>query len=144
VTLAPAGPFGLGITPVTLTVTDDKGASASCSSVVVVVDTTPPLLSQPVAAPSLLWPPNHKLVSVAIDYSATDNCSAPAAITCALGVASNEPVDGVGDGDTSPDWLVTGAHGTRLRAERAGNVQRTAVCHYTAGLVCRTRRLCRS
>jgi hypothetical protein len=87
---------------------------------VVVVDTTPPLLSQPVAAPSLLWPPNHKLVSVAIDYSATDNCSAPAAITCALGVASNEPVDGVGDGDTSPDWLVTGAHGTRLRAERSG------------------------
>ncbi len=117
---APAGPFALGMTPVTLTVTDDKGATGSCTALVTVVDTTPPSLSQPVASPSVLWPPNHKLVDVSIHYVAADNCSQPAAIGCALGVASDEPIDGAGDGHSSPDWLVTGAHRVELRSERSG------------------------
>jgi len=33
---------------------------------------------------------------------------------------SNEPVNGTGDGDLSPDWEVVDAHHVRLRAERAG------------------------
>ncbi|MGH9901840.1 MAG: HYR domain-containing protein, partial [Pyrinomonadaceae bacterium] len=45
--LSPAGPFAVGATPVTLTVTDDKGASAQCSATVTVVDTTPPSISCP-------------------------------------------------------------------------------------------------
>ena len=36
-------------------------------------------------------------------------------------ISSNEPVDGTGDGDTSPDWEVIDAHHVLLRAERAGN-----------------------
>jgi hypothetical protein len=35
-------------------------------------------------------------------------------------VTSSEPIDGLGDGDTAPDWLVTGALTLDLRAERAG------------------------
>ena len=35
-------------------------------------------------------------------------------------VSSDEPVDGTGDGNTSPDWEVVDAHHVRLRAERAG------------------------
>src|SRR4030095_6280377 len=31
-----------------------------------------------------------------------------------------EPVDGTGDGNTSPDWEVIDAHHVRLRAERTG------------------------
>jgi hypothetical protein len=35
-------------------------------------------------------------------------------------VSSNEPENGTGDGDTAPDWQVTGALSIELRAERAG------------------------
>ena len=38
-----------------------------------------------------------------------------------VAVASNEPADGQGDGDTAPDWVLTGDHALKLRAERAGN-----------------------
>ncbi len=119
-TIVPAGPFALGGTPVVLTATDDKGASTTCSTTVTVLDTTPPSLSQVSASPSVLWPPNHKLIGVAIHYTAADNCSQPAAIACTLDVGSNEPVDGIGDGHTSPDWLVADAHRVELRAERSG------------------------
>jgi hypothetical protein len=36
-------------------------------------------------------------------------------------VTSNEPIEGLGDGDTSPDWVITGNLAVDLRAERAGN-----------------------
>jgi len=35
-------------------------------------------------------------------------------------VSSNEPVNGLGDGDTAPDWDITGPMSLRLRAERSG------------------------
>lgn len=43
----PPGPYDLGETPVTLTVTDAKGASSQCAATVTVVDTTPPLIVCP-------------------------------------------------------------------------------------------------
>ena len=42
-------------------------------------------------------PPNHKMIDVAVSYNATDNCDEGAAVSCALAVASNEPIDGLGD-----------------------------------------------
>jgi hypothetical protein len=57
------------------------------------------------------------MVDVMVNYAAADNC---AAVSTALSVESNEPVDGTGDGDTAPDWEVIDAHHVRLRAERAG------------------------
>ena len=44
---------------------------------------------------------------------------APTARIRMLGLG-DEPVDGTGDGDTSPDWEITGDLTLRLRAERAG------------------------
>ena len=61
------------------------------------------------------------MVTVTINYSVTDNCAAPSAITCALKVTINEPVNGTGDGDTAPDWQIVDAHHVKLRAERAGS-----------------------
>jgi choice-of-anchor A domain-containing protein len=44
---SPAGPYGLGSTTVTLTCTDARGLSASCTSVVQVNDTTGPAITCP-------------------------------------------------------------------------------------------------
>lgn len=46
-TQSPAGPYGPGETHVTLTCTDAAGNTASCSSIVKVVDATPPSISCP-------------------------------------------------------------------------------------------------
>ena len=46
-TLNPAGPFALGTTTVTLTVSDDEQASDSCTSTVTIVDRTPPVITCP-------------------------------------------------------------------------------------------------
>ena len=64
---------------------------------------------------SVLWPPNHKLVDITVDYNTINNCG-PA--TCSLSVASNEPVEGTGGGDQGPDWEIIDEHQLRLRAER--------------------------
>ncbi|HEU4386368.1 MAG TPA: nuclease, partial [Blastocatellia bacterium] len=68
------------------------------------------------ATPPVLWPANHEMVPVTVDYALDGNCAA----TCTLSVSSNEPGDGGGDGHTSSDWQVLDAHHLLLRAERAG------------------------
>ena len=51
-----------------------------------------------------------------VGYTTSDNCGTPAVT---LSVASSEPLNGLGDGDTAPDWEVIDAHRVRLRADRA-------------------------
>ncbi|MBI2877027.1 MAG: hypothetical protein HYY20_09115 [Candidatus Tectomicrobia bacterium] len=69
------------------------------------------------ASPALLWPPNHKLVLVGImGVSDPDNDQVTLTVT---GVTQDEPVNGLGDGDTSPDALLQGSS-VLLRAERSG------------------------
>ena len=115
---SPSGPYPLGATQVTLTVTDNHGASSQSTATVTVIDNTPPSFTTgPTVDKPVLWPPDHKMVDVTVDCAATDNCSAP---LCTLSVASNEPVNGTGDGDMAPDWEIVDAHHLRLRAERAG------------------------
>jgi hypothetical protein len=109
--------FPVGTTTVTCSATDTSGNTSTCSFTVTVNDTEPPAVSDPSASPAVLWPPNHKMRDVTVNYTATDNCPG---LNCALSVASNEPVNGTGDGDTSPDWEIVGANHVRLRAERAG------------------------
>jgi hypothetical protein len=82
------------------------------------VDPTPPIVSGLSADPSSLWPKNHKMRDVTINYTATDGC---AGVNCLItNITSNEPINGTGDGDTSPDWEFVDAHHVRLRAESAG------------------------
>jgi hypothetical protein len=108
----PGSFFPVGITPVSSSAT----AGPSCTRNVVVNDTEPPAVGAATASPNTLFPPNHAMVPVSVSYTSSDNCAA----TCSLGVASNEPIDGLGDGDTAPDWEVVDAHNVRLRAERSG------------------------
>ncbi|HET7340796.1 MAG TPA: DUF6351 family protein [Methylomirabilota bacterium] len=114
ITLAqsPAGPYALGATGVTLTVSDDRGLSSSCLGTVTVVDTTPPTISDLTASPSSLWPPNHKLVAVSVAPAVTDACGATSCRIVSIGV--NESA-------VPSDWQITGPLTANLRAERSGS-----------------------
>jgi len=117
VSVAPSGSLG---STATYSATWDGGVvQASDTGTIAVVDTTPPIMTDPSVSPVSLWPPNHKLVPVSVDASATDACGGPAACQIAS-VGSNEPIDGLGDGDTAPDWTITGPLSAKLRAERSG------------------------
>jgi hypothetical protein len=109
--------FPKGTTTVNSTATDAAGNTMSCSFTVTVNDTEFPVVSQPINNPNVLWPPNHQMEPVTVDYTATDNCPG---LNCVLTVASNQPIDGLGDGDTAPDWQVIDSHHVLLRAERSG------------------------
>jgi probable HAF family extracellular repeat protein len=66
----------------------------------------------------MLWPPNHKLVQIQIvGISDPDNHPLSIAVT---GVTQDEPVNGLGDGNTSPDAVPQETGMILLRAERAG------------------------
>jgi hypothetical protein len=45
--VSPSGPYSLGVTPVTLTVTDDDGATDDCTTTITVQDATPPSITCP-------------------------------------------------------------------------------------------------
>jgi hypothetical protein len=62
--------FELGDTPVKLTMTDTKGAMATCEAVVTVQDTTPPTAI--CNAPSTITPPDAPITFAA---TAADNCT---------------------------------------------------------------------
>jgi hypothetical protein len=85
---------------------------------VILTDILGPVISDPVASPSELWPPNHKMKNVSVSYTNSDNF--PGTVTCQLSVTSNEPVTSAGD-NTSPDWIVNNNSSVQLRAERNGN-----------------------
>jgi len=62
-----------------------------------------------------LWPPNHKMVTVTASPSfPADHLTVNASIT------SNEPDNGVGDGNTDDDAVVINGFTFQLRAERSG------------------------
>ncbi len=113
-----SSPFPLGTTTITWTATDAAGNSASATQTVTV--TAPPLvIAGGTASPSSLWPPNHKMIAVTVSYSISGGCGTDA---CSItSVTSNEPLNGTGDGNTSPDWQIVDGHHVNLRAERAGS-----------------------
>jgi len=114
-------PYGTNL--VTLNVTNASLNSASCQTVVTVVDTQPPVIVSASVSPTRLWPPNGRLVPIQIDVQTTDSCTA--AEWEIIEVRSSGEVSGPGAGRRSPDWVVTGPHTVSLRAERSGGGVRT-------------------
>jgi hypothetical protein len=118
--------LSFGMHTVSLTVSDGFNSPVAKSVTVQIInpiDTTAPIL-RPVANKYILWPPDHKMVNIAIAANASDNSTCPLTINAA--VSSNEPISGLNSGDKSPDWTVpvinqsTGMINLQLRAERSG------------------------
>src|SRR3989442_1366701 len=86
------GSLPLGSNDVTITVTDSGGSSASCTTTINVVDTTPPVIESVSTTPKRLWPPNHKLLPIIVKATVTDTCG-PATWKI-VSVASNESENG--------------------------------------------------
>jgi len=122
-----------GCAPLTLT-SDTPGTTLTCSaengagltatvSVVVKIDTIAPALSCG-ATPSILWPPNHKLVAVTASVSVLETGSGAGAAVL-TSATSNEPDNGTGDENVPNDvqgFVVGTADLTGfLRAERSGS-----------------------
>jgi hypothetical protein len=114
--------FSLGDTTVTWTATDDSGNKGKATQAVHIVDTTPPNLTVTLS-PAALWPPNHKLVTITASITATDTCD-PDPIVKLISVKSNEPDNGLGDGDQPNDiqgaTIGADTRTFQLRAERGG------------------------
>jgi hypothetical protein len=107
--------FPIGTTTVNATA---SASPATCSFDVTVNDVQPPAITGLSVNPSVIDSNNHKMVDVTVSYTSTDNSGN--ANVCSITVTSNEPGNGLGDGNTQPDWEIIDAHHIRLRAERAG------------------------
>jgi hypothetical protein len=109
-----------GVTLVFTLVVNDGFLNSDPDTVVITVQelNDPPACNLAQADPNWLWPPNHKLIPIAIT-GVTDPNDDAVTITV-TNVTQDEPVKGLGDGDTSPD-AVPQDNGVLLRAERAGN-----------------------
>jgi hypothetical protein len=112
-----------GAHEITLRVTDHSGAWDTDRTVQSVVDSTPPQLSLNVT-PEVLWPPNHRLVSVEAMVTASDTCGAVSVVLASVGSSEPDNAPDSGDGNTdgdideiepgTPDFTFL------LRAERTG------------------------
>ncbi len=109
--------LALGTNVVAVTVTDSSTNSVACATTVIVLDTIRPVIHSVTANP-VLWPPNHRMITVQVHADVADTCG-PATWNI-ISVTSNEAVDAKGSGHTSPDWQITGDHTVKLRAERSG------------------------
>jgi hypothetical protein len=115
--------LGVGVTQTyVLRVIDSFAQADEDPTQVAVVDTTPPDLFVAVS-PSVLWPPNHRLVPITAYIVTKDICD-PSPTVRLVSITSNEPDNGVGDGNTTAD-IQQAAFGSDdrhflLRAERGG------------------------
>jgi uncharacterized protein len=82
-------------------------------------DDVPPTLSVTVA-PTTLWPPTHRYVTVEADVDFDDNFDTSPTLEL-VSVTSNEPDDGDDDGNTVDDIVIVDQDTFKLRAERSGS-----------------------
>jgi hypothetical protein len=127
----------VGTSVVNLAVSDDWSSSAPSTTRITVLDTQPPSL-QVTLTPTLLEPADHKLVRIEAVISASDSCGDAQPTVVLTSITSDQPDNGLGDGDTAGD-IQDAAFGTfdrsfLLRAERGGNDPsgRTYTITYTA------------
>jgi hypothetical protein len=107
--------FPLGASTVACRATDKAGNVAQGSFSVSVRDTLPPSIRTITTNPSELWPPNGKMVPVAVSVTAVD---AVGLKSCQVVSVTSNDVEGESGG--GPDFVITGPLRVTLRSERAG------------------------
>lgn len=122
-TPASGSTFPFGGTFVNCVATDAHGNAANGGFLVTVRDTTPPQILEISVNPATIWPPDHKMVAATVSLVVFDLVDATP-MAQIVSVTSNQPVNGTGDGDTAPDWKITGPLTVDLRSERSGNADR--------------------
>lgn len=108
ISLIPPGPYALGDTAVTLTVTGSFGLTDTCNAIVTVVDTTPPELTIPADVECS----DSTDVSAIGTATATDRCDA------APLVAYLDVVDAPASGMITRRWTATDASGNRVSLDQ--------------------------
>lgn len=103
-------PASVAIVATAVSSTDDPLPSNNRASVALSVVNPPPTIDNASADPNTIWPPNHKMADVQVNYTLTAACGGTP--TATLGITSNE-------GDAS-DWQVLDAHRLNLSSERLG------------------------
>ncbi len=92
--------------------------TAEDTGIVTVVDTVPPVITEILADPNMLWPPNRQMIPVTVTVTVEDACSSE--VICEIiEVTSTEPEQS-NPGDPAPDWVITGPLTLELRAQRLG------------------------
>ncbi len=81
-------------------------------------DTTPPEFEFSVT-PTVLWPPNHKMVLITPSWTVSDETD-PTPEVSLVSIVSSEDDDALGDGHTSDDIQIGDDGSIYLRAERSG------------------------
>ena len=79
---------------------------------------TTPDCSGAAASSGVIWPPDHKMVSINI-VGVTDPFGLPLTILV-TGITQDEAVAAIGSGNTAPDGTGVGTSTAMVRAERAG------------------------
>lgn len=117
--VASGATFPIGTTTVTVTARDAAGNATSGSFTVTVRDTTAPSFTGLTPSLGTLWPANHKMVAITLTPAVSDLVGVTSLKI--VRVTSSEPDNGLGDGDTANDSVITGNLTLQLRAERSGN-----------------------
>jgi Leucine-rich repeat (LRR) protein len=102
--------------------------SLSPFAIMVLVDNEPPVFESLTATPNILWPPNHKMIAITVDWTVSDVDPDPKielkSIVMNEGDETNayDPAfdNTLGDGQTTGDIQVDEAGVIYLRAERSG------------------------
>jgi hypothetical protein len=131
-TLAPGGSFSgsrpvatEGVTPggylVVLIAALGEGVVLTLDSapLTVIEGNAPPDCAAAAALPTRLWPPNHRLVDVAVQ-GLSDPDGDPLHVTVTA-ILQDEPANAKGDGNHCPDGAGLGTATARIRAERSAH-----------------------
>ena len=113
----------VSVTSYDLTVMASDGKRPSKPQTVTILvppDVAPPVFQSLSASKTALWPPNHAMVPVHLSAVVADNRDPAPTSPRIVSVTSNEAINGQGDGNTAPDWAITGDMTVELRAERSG------------------------
>lgn len=130
--------FPMGLTSLEYVATDDVGLTTSCSSQIIIEDTTPPVIESITVSMPNLWPPNHKMNKIAVAVVTTDRCDNTVPVCKINKISSSEDLNGTGDGNTAEDyaWDLTEVGSSldiELRSERDGSGDGRT---YTVEVIC--------